>query len=34
MDGATIDFAMSPVPNKHLGTNPDAVPYSFSKPKQ
>ena len=34
MDGATIDFAMSPVPNKHLGTSPDAVPYSFSKPKQ
>ena len=34
MDGGVIDFAMSPVPNKHLGTSPDAVPYSFSKPKQ
>ena len=34
MEGGVIDFGMSPVPNKQRGTSPDAVPYSFSKPKQ
>jgi len=30
MEGAVIDFTMSPVPNKQLGVNPEAYPYSFS----
>jgi hypothetical protein len=34
MDGGVIDFSMRPTANKQVGTNPDAVPYSFSKPKQ
>ena len=34
MEGATIDFTMSAVPNKQLGVNEDAYPYSFSKSKE
>jgi predicted alpha-1,2-mannosidase len=34
MQGAVIDFTMSAVPNKQLGVNADAYPYSFSKSKE
>ena len=31
MNGATLDFTMSPTPNKTRGTSEKSVPYSFSK---
>lgn len=34
MDGATINFEMSPVPNVNRGVTEDAIPYSFSKRKE
>ncbi len=34
MEGAVIDFTMSAVPNKQLGVNAEAYPYSFSKSKE
>jgi predicted alpha-1,2-mannosidase len=33
MKGATIDFTMSPVPNKNRGIQPEDFPYSFSNEK-
>jgi predicted alpha-1,2-mannosidase len=33
MQGATLNFDMSAVPNKSRGTQPAAAPYSFSKAK-
>jgi predicted alpha-1,2-mannosidase len=34
MEGAVIDFTMSAAPNKQLGVNAEAYPYSFSKSKE
>ena len=31
--GATLDFEMSPTPNKRRGTAADAAPFSLSKTK-
>jgi predicted alpha-1,2-mannosidase len=34
MEGAVIEFSMSAAPNKQLGVNAEAYPYSFSKSKE
>jgi putative alpha-1,2-mannosidase len=33
VNGAELDFEMSPVPNKRRGVKPDDVPFSESKPQ-